>query len=205
MAGAFRGDEGRVDPFRRNDLAEVDVEPVRTQQQVPFLQVRADVGPEDVPLHFVGQQDVDDVGRLGGFGRGQRLEAVLDGQVVIRAPFSLADDHLAAAVAEVLRLGVPLAAVAQDGDRLVLEQRQVGVVVVVNFRGHGSILRALGSVYSGDSDAKNQADSGFGVDSGSWRGRALAGAFDGEGVVPQHGDPPGADHFQDAERAASAR
>ena len=69
-----------------------------------------------------------------------RFEAVLDGQVVIRAPLSLPDDHFAAAVAEVLRLGVPLAAVAQDGDRLVLEQRQVGIVFVINFGGHLSVL-----------------------------------------------------------------
>ena len=139
--GPFGGDEGRVDAFRRNDLAEVDVEPVRTEEHVPFLQVRADVRPKNVALNLVGQQDIDDVGRLGGFGGGHGLEAVPDGQVVIRPAFSLADDDLAAAVAEVLGLGVPLAAVAQDGDGFVLEQRQVGIVFVVNFRGHVSLLR----------------------------------------------------------------
>ena len=37
-------DQGRIDAFRRNDLAEVDVEPVRAHQQVARLQVRPDVG-----------------------------------------------------------------------------------------------------------------------------------------------------------------
>lgn len=67
---------------------------------------------------------------------GHRLEAVLLGQVVVRAAGPLADDHRAAAVAQVLGLGVALRAVAQDGDRLVLQQRQVGVGVVINLGGH---------------------------------------------------------------------
>ena len=50
-----------------------------------------------------------------------RLEAVAHGQVVVRAAGPLADDHRAAAVAQVLGLGVPLGAVAEDGDRLALE------------------------------------------------------------------------------------
>ena len=67
MAGAFRGDEQRIDARRRLDLAEVDVEAVRAHQDVARLQVRPDVLAIDVALHFVGQQDVDDVGLLGGF------------------------------------------------------------------------------------------------------------------------------------------
>ncbi len=51
-----------------------------------------------------------------------RLEAVAHGQIVIRAAGPLADDHLAAAVAQILGLGVPLRTVAENGDRLALEQ-----------------------------------------------------------------------------------
>ncbi len=67
-----------------------------------------------------------------------RLEAVALGQVVVRAARPLADDHRAAAVAQVLGLGVALRAVAEDGNRLAFEDREIGVVVVVNFGGHGA-------------------------------------------------------------------
>ena len=53
----------------------------------------------------------------------------------------LGHDHLAAAIAEVLRLGVALRAVAQHGDCFAGQQRKVGVFVVVDFRGHNSATR----------------------------------------------------------------
>src|SRR5262249_55789292 len=53
---------------------------------------------------------------------------------------SLADDHVHAAIAKVLRLSVSLAAVAEDGDRLAFEEREISVVVVVDGRGHGGNL-----------------------------------------------------------------
>ena len=87
---------------------------------LPGFRLRLDVAAVDVALHFVGQQDVDQVGLLGGLVGRHRLEAVAHGQVVVRAARPLADDHVAAAVAQVLGLGVPLRAVAEDGDRLVL-------------------------------------------------------------------------------------
>ena len=68
---------------------------------------------------------------------GDRLEAVLDGQLVVLRARPLADDDRAAAVAQVLGVGVPLAAVADDGDRLALEQSEVGVLVVIHRRRHG--------------------------------------------------------------------
>src|SRR6185437_14173957 len=49
----------------------------------------------------------------------------------------LTDDHLAAAIAQVLGVGVALRDVAQDGDGFALEQRKVGVFVVINSGGHG--------------------------------------------------------------------
>ena len=65
------------------------------------------------------------------------LKAVADGQIVVRAAGPLADDHGTTAIAQVLGMGMPLRAVAQDGDRLALEERQVGVFVVINLGGHG--------------------------------------------------------------------
>ena len=48
-----------------------------------------------------------------------------------------ADDDLAAAVLQVERVGVALGAVAEDGQGLVLEDAEVGVLVGVDFGGHG--------------------------------------------------------------------
>ena len=58
------------------------------------------------------------LGRL--FGR-HRLETVALGQIVVRAAGPLADDHGAAAVAQVLGVGMSLRAIAENGDRLALE------------------------------------------------------------------------------------
>ena len=140
MPGAFRGDQRRIDSFGRKHLAEVHVEAVRAEEQVPLAQVGPDFRPEQVPLNFVGEQNVDDIGALGRLGEREGLEAVAHRQVVVRRSFTLPDNDIAAAVAEVLRLGMSLAAVAENGDRLVLQKCQIGVVVVINFRGHCSHL-----------------------------------------------------------------
>ena len=81
-----------VDALGRDDLAEVDVEPVRAEQQVAGPEVRLDVAGVDVALDLVGQEDVDQVARLGGLGGRDRLEAVLDRQVVVGRARPLADD-----------------------------------------------------------------------------------------------------------------
>src|SRR5262249_16950554 len=58
----------------------------------------------------------------------------------VGAPLALPDDHIAATVAQVLRLGMSLAAVPENGNGLVLEQGKVGVVVVVDGDWHGRYL-----------------------------------------------------------------
>ena len=75
---------------------------------------------------------------LGRFLDRHGLKSMAYGQVVIRAARPLADDHGAAAIAQVLGMGMALRAVAEDGDRLSLQQRQVGIFVVIDFGGHGS-------------------------------------------------------------------
>ena len=136
VARPLGGDQGAVDSLGRDDLAEVDVEPVRAEQEVARPKVRLDLAGVDVALDLVGQEDIDQVAGLGGLGGRHRLEAVADGQVVIGRARALADHHVAARVAQVLRLGVPLAAIADHRDRLALEQREVGILVVVHLGGH---------------------------------------------------------------------
>ena len=64
VAGAFRGDEQRVDAFGRLHVAEVDVEAVRAHEDVAGLQVGFDFLFVEVALQLVGDEDVDDVGLL---------------------------------------------------------------------------------------------------------------------------------------------
>ena len=136
MPRTFGSDQQRVDARRRFDLAEVDVEPVGAHQDVARPQVVADAGAVDIALDLVRQQDLDQVALVHRLFGAERFETAFLGQVEIRRARQFADDHLASAVAEVLRLGVPLGTKAQDGDGLVLQQREVGVVVVVDFGGH---------------------------------------------------------------------
>ena len=88
------------------------------------------------PWTSSGKQDIDQVAGLGGLGGRDRLEAVADGRVVVGRARPLADHHVAARVAQVLRLGVPLAAIADHRDRLALQEREVGILVVVHLGGH---------------------------------------------------------------------
>ena len=56
----------------------------------------------------------------------------------LSAALGQADAHVDARVAQVQRVGVALAAVADDGDLPALDDRQVGVVVVEHL-GHGGL------------------------------------------------------------------
>ncbi len=99
MPRAFGATSTRIDTWRRLDLAEMNVETVRTHQHVAFLQVGPDVIPIDVSLHFVGQQNIDYVGLLGGLGRTYRLELVAHRQFVIFAAGPLTNDYVQPTVA----------------------------------------------------------------------------------------------------------
>ena len=132
VARALRGDHDHVDALGRLDVAEADVEAVRrTTRVLPARQVVLDVVGVDAALVLVGREDHDDVGPLGGVGDRLRPRSRpprpsrFDFESVLEA-----DDDLDARVAQVLRVGVALRAVADDGDLLALDERQVGVLVV---------------------------------------------------------------------------
>ena len=108
MARSFGRDEHDVDARGSFDLSEMDIEAVRAHEDVAGDEIRANRLPVDVALHFVGQQNVNDVGLLGSLFDRQRIEAVAFGQVVVGTTGSLADDDGATAVAQVLGVGVSL-------------------------------------------------------------------------------------------------
>ncbi len=100
------------------------------EQRGTLAQVRLDVLGVDRALHLVGREDDDEVGlghRLGDAEDPQALGRRLGSG---RGALGQADAHVDARVAQVQRVRVALAAVADDRDPAALDDGQVGVVVV---------------------------------------------------------------------------
>ncbi len=136
VARALRGDHADVDVGRGLDEAEADVQAVAEEQGVAGLQVRGDVRLVDVRLDRVRHQDHDDVGLGRGLGGGDHAQAGLLGLGAGLGLRLQADPDVRARVAQGQRVGVALAAVADDRDLAALDDGQVGVVFVEQL-GHG--------------------------------------------------------------------
>src|SRR3546814_2074204 len=96
----------------------MEVEAVREGERGAGLQIVGEVVIIDFRLMLVGGGDHDDVGPGGGVLVGHDLEARAFGLLCGRRTGTERDRDLAhAAVAQVLRVGVALAAIADDGDR----------------------------------------------------------------------------------------
>ena len=133
MARALRRDHQHVEIGARLDQIEMHVEAVREHQRRAVLHVGVQMLAIDVALQFVGRQHHHDVGPFGGLGHLHDLELL--GLGLLHAGRALAQRHrdvLDAGIAQIERVGMALAAVADDGDLLALDQVQVGVAVVVN-------------------------------------------------------------------------
>ena len=90
----------------------------------------------DVGLQLVRGQHHHHVGPLGGLGDFHHLQLLAFGlRNAVRALAQRDRDVLDAGVAQVQRVRVALAAVADDGDLLALDQVQVGVAIVINTHG----------------------------------------------------------------------
>jgi hypothetical protein len=78
-------------------------------------------------------EDHDDVGPFGGVGDVLDLEACVLGLGDRLRAFLERDDNLDAGIAQVLRVGVALGTVADNGNLAALDDRQVCVVFLEHF------------------------------------------------------------------------
>lgn len=100
---------------------------------MPGGEVGLDVLLVHIGLLLIVDEDHDDVGRFGRFGGGCHLQAGGFRFGPALGAVIQADDDVDAAVVQVQGVGVPLRAVADDRDGLVLEDAEVAVVLVVDF------------------------------------------------------------------------
>ncbi len=115
------------------DQAEMDVQAMRESQRGAGTQIALDVVLVDRGLMLVRREDHEHVGPLCRVCIGEDLEAGafrLLGRG--RAGAQRDRDLCNAAVAQILRVGVALAAIAEDGDLLALDEPDVGVAIVIN-------------------------------------------------------------------------
>ena len=96
-------------------------------------EIAGDVVLPDVALQFVGRAHHHEVGPFRRVGDRHHLLAGLLGLGGGAGARPERDhDLLDAGIAEVLRMGMPLAAIADDGDLLRLDQIEIGIPIVID-------------------------------------------------------------------------
>ena len=123
-------DHEDVHVFGRDDLVEMDVEPVGEGQGVALRQVRRNEVIEKTGLKLVVDQHHDDVGLGGRLLHGTGLESVLYG-LVPRAALPQSHDDVQSGIAQGKGVGVSLAAVTDNRDGLAVQYAQIGVLIVI--------------------------------------------------------------------------
>ena len=82
---------------------------------------------------LIGQEDHDDVGRGCRFGGGNGFKAVLLRQIVSAPAGALPHNDAHAGITQVLRMGMALAPVADDGHGFALEVVEIRITVIIHF------------------------------------------------------------------------
>ena len=136
MAGALGGDHDDIDVLRGGDGLEVDVEAVGESQGLALGHVGGHLLVVDVGAQLVGHQHHDHVAGLGGLLHFHHLKVGMVGGKLLRLgpvarALAQAHHHVDAALGQVFRVGMALAAKADDGNGLAVQHAQVAVAVVI--------------------------------------------------------------------------
>src|SRR5262249_42205960 len=92
----------------------------------------ADVGLVHLARHLIGCEDHDDVSLGCSLGHLFHREASGFGLGPGRTAFLETDPHVHPAVTQIERMGVALAAITNDGDLLILQQREIRIFVIID-------------------------------------------------------------------------
>ena len=130
MAGCLRGNHDDIEVGPRGDLAVMDVKAVGKGQGGTLLDDRCDVCGIDRGNRLVGHEQHDQVGALDRSTDLGNLQPRLLNLGPGWTTLSNTDHDIDTTVVEILGVGMTLGAVADDGNLLALEQRQVTVFVV---------------------------------------------------------------------------
>ncbi len=109
------------------------IETVGKRQRRAGLHVGGNVLVIDVRNVFVRQQHHHHVSSGHGFSHFRHVEASSSRLGPGCAILAQGDSHIHAGIAQVLRMGVTLGTITDDGYSLALDQRNVSVLVVINF------------------------------------------------------------------------
>ena len=133
MTGRLGRDHEHIHVCGRNDLLEMNVEAVRKSERFPLREVGKDALLIDLCLFLVGREDHDDVRSLCRFGSSHHFQTRLFRFCPGLAALIQTDDDFYAALFQVQRMRMALAAVTDNGNGLVFEKIQVRVLFIEGF------------------------------------------------------------------------
>ena len=145
MAGALGSDHDDVHVLGSGDGLEVDVEAVCKGQSLALGHVRSHLLVVDISAQLIGHQHHDNVASLGSLFHFHDLEVgvsscELGSLFPVGRALAQADHDIDAALGQVLRVGMALAAEADDGDGLAVQHAEVAVGIVVFLDCHKNVL-----------------------------------------------------------------
>ena len=130
MARPLGGNHHYVHVRGRHNQLKTNVEAVGKAEHLARGEVGRHGGFIDLLLHLVRQQQHDPVRPGCRLLHRRHLQAIRPGFDGGAAPLVEADNHLHPAVPEIEGMGMALGAIADDGHRLCVQDREVSVVVV---------------------------------------------------------------------------
>ena len=149
----LRRDHDHVEVGARDDLVVVDGEAVSEGQGGALLQVRLDLFLVQAALELVRGEDHDHVGCGDGGLHVGNLQTVRFGLGHGGGAATQAHGDVDAGVLQVAGMGVALGAVADDGNFLALDDREVTVFIVENAHGNSPSVRPRGPAFSSDAQS----------------------------------------------------
>ena len=141
VAGALGSDHDDVHVLGRGDGLEVDVEAVCKGQCLALGHVGSNLGVVDIGAQLIGHQHHDNIAGLGSLFHLHDLEVVMGGSELrslcpVSRTLAQADHNVDAALSQILRVCMTLAAEADDSDGLAVQHAEVAVGIVVFLDSH---------------------------------------------------------------------